>query len=34
VENAGGESPLGTTHQVEVDPQGRRYLKRKRFSAY
>jgi hypothetical protein len=34
VENAGGASPLGTTHRVEVDPQGRRYLKRKRFSAY
>jgi beta-phosphoglucomutase-like phosphatase (HAD superfamily) len=28
-----GQSPMGATHQVEVDAGGRRYLKRKRFSA-
>jgi hypothetical protein len=34
VETRAEQSPLGTTHDVEVDPQGRRYLKRRRFTAF
>jgi hypothetical protein len=34
VDNLPGQSPLGPTHRVEVDAQGRRSLKRKRFTAF
>jgi hypothetical protein len=34
VDNLPGQSPLGATHRVEVDAQGRRSLKRQRFTAF
>jgi hypothetical protein len=34
LEDGNGAAPPGATHQVELDPKGRRILRRRRFSAF